>query len=196
MKEIPQLGLIRVKKNLSKSRYDYIILQLYLHKLIRHNLQDELERTYNNKINPVEFMQDKIKIGKDKRPTIGDLLQLLTIVYNIGHFYNTFTSSRAVIIYANESINFADKLSNSSKDERFQEIAQKYIEDRNYHRLHLLNSILILEKCNQELKSVKIAKEVLYNYINNENLPTESKMLYIFNIFKLSLIHIYLPPDG
>jgi len=184
MKEIPQLGLIRVKKNLSKSRYDYIILQLYLHKLIRHNLQDELERTYNNKINPVEFMQDKIKIGKDKRPTIGDLLQLLTIVYNIGHFYNTFTSSRAVIIYANESKNFADKLSNSSKDERFQEIAQKYIEDRNYHRLHLLNSILILEKCNQELKSVKIAKEVLYNYINNENLPTESKMLYIFNIFK------------
>ena len=75
-------------------------------------------------------------------------------------------------------------MSNSSKDERFQEIAQKYIEDRNYHRLHLLNSILILEKCNQELKSVKIAKEVLYNYINNENLPTESKMLYIFNIFK------------
>ena len=184
MKEIPQLGLIRVKRNLSKSRYDYIVLQLYLHKLIRQNLQGELERTYNNKINPVEFMQDKIKIDKDNRPTIGDLLQLLTIVYNIGHFYNTFTSSRAVIIYANENKNFADKLSNSSKDERFQEIAQKYIEDRNYHRLHLLNSILILEKCNQELKSVKIAKEVLYNYINNENLPTESKMPYIFNIFK------------
>ena len=66
MKEIPQLGLIRVKRNLSKSRYDYIVLQLYLHKLIRHNLQDELERTYNNKINPVEFMQDKIKIAKIK----------------------------------------------------------------------------------------------------------------------------------
>ena len=51
MKEIPQLGLIRVKRNLSKSRYDYIVLQLYLHKLIRQNLQRELEITYNNKIN-------------------------------------------------------------------------------------------------------------------------------------------------
>lgn len=184
MKEIPQLGLIRVKRNLSKSRYDYIVLQLYLHKLIRQNLQGELERTYNNKINPVEFMQDKIKIDKDKRPTIGDLLQLLTIVYNIGHFYNTFTSSRAVIIYANENKRFADKLINSSKNVRFQEISQKYIDDRNYHRLHLLNSILILERCNQELKSVKIAQEILYNYLNKENIPDGSKMYYLFNIFK------------
>ncbi len=184
MQEIPQLGLIKVKRNLTKSRYDYIILQLYLHKLIRQNLQKELEKTYNNKINPVDFMQDAIKIEKSNRPTIGDMLQLLTLIYNIGHFHNTFTSSRAVIIYANKNKRFADKLINSSKDFRFQKVAQKYINDMNYHRLHLLNSILILEKCNQELKSIKIAKEVLYCYINNENLPTDSKMNYLFNIFK------------
>ncbi|NMD37659.1 MAG: hypothetical protein GYA87_03135 [Christensenellaceae bacterium] len=183
MKKIPQLGPIKVQKNLSKSRYDYIVLQLYLHKLIKQKLQGELEKTYNNQINPEEFMQNQIDIDKANRPTIGDLLQLLTIVYNIGHFYNTFTSSRAVIIYANKNKNFADKLKNCFQDKRFQEIAQKYIDNRNYRRLHLLNSILILEKCNQELKSVKIAKEILYNYLNDENALTE-KMLYIFNIFK------------
>lgn len=184
IKEVPQLGPIRVKRKLSKSRYDYTILQLYLHKIIRKNLNSELEISYNNKINLEDFMQSAIEVNKTDRPTIGDLLQLLTIVYNIGHFYNTFTSSRAVIIYANENEEFADKLIKSSKDERFKNNAKIYIEDRNYHRLHLLNSILVLERCNQELNSIKIAQEVLYAYINKEDLPVDNKLHYIFDIFK------------
>lgn len=184
IKEIPQLGPIRVKRKLSKSRYDYTILQLYLHKIIRQNLQGELERTYNNKINLTDFMQNSIELRKEERPTIGDLLQLLTIVYSIGHFYNTFTASRAIVIYANESKRFASKLINSSTNVRFQEAAKKYITDRNYHRLHLLNSILVLEKCNQELNSVKMAQEIIYAYINKENISRENKMHYIFEVFK------------
>lgn len=184
IKEVPQLGPIRVKRKLSKSRYDYTILQLYLHKIIRKNLNSELEISYNNKINLEDFMQIAIEVNKTDRPTIGDLLQLLTIVYNIGHFYNTFTSSRAIIIYANENEEFADKLIKSSKDERFQNTAKIYIEDRNYHRLHLLNSILVLERCNQELNSVKIAQEILYAYINKEDLPVDNKLHYIFEVLK------------
>lgn len=64
-------------------------------------------------------MQIAIEVNKTNRPTIGDLLQLLTIVYNIGHFYNTFILSRDIIIYANENEEFSDKLIKSSKDERF-----------------------------------------------------------------------------
>ena len=47
IKEIPQLGVIKVSKKLSKTRYDYIMLQLYLHKLIKNNLQSQLRFTYN-----------------------------------------------------------------------------------------------------------------------------------------------------
>lgn len=34
VKEIPQLGVIKVAKRLAKTRYDYIMLQLYLHQMI------------------------------------------------------------------------------------------------------------------------------------------------------------------
>lgn len=68
MKEVPQLGPIRVNRKLSKSRYDYTILQLYLHKIIRKNLNSELEISYNNKINLEDFMQIAIEVNKTDRP--------------------------------------------------------------------------------------------------------------------------------
>ncbi len=34
IEEIPQLGVIKVKKRFAKTRYDYVMLQLYLHKLM------------------------------------------------------------------------------------------------------------------------------------------------------------------
>ena len=40
VKEIPQLGVIKVVKKLAKSRYDYIILQLYFHKIIKKIYKD------------------------------------------------------------------------------------------------------------------------------------------------------------
>lgn len=184
VQEVPQLGLIRVNRKLSKSRYDYIMLQLYLHKIIREDLNSDLQISYNNKINLNDFMDNPIKINKKKRPTVGDLLQMLTLVYNIGHFYNTFTSSRAVIMYANEDEIFKNELIRSSKDKRFQKVAKMYIENRNYHRLHLLNSILILEMLDQKLDSVRFAQELLYAYINKEYLSSDNKLNYIFETFK------------
>ena len=39
------------KKKLAKTRFDYVMLQLYLHKLIKTHLQGDLRFTYNNYIN-------------------------------------------------------------------------------------------------------------------------------------------------
>lgn len=36
LKEIPQLGVIKTPVSLNKTRFDYIILQLYLHQLIKN----------------------------------------------------------------------------------------------------------------------------------------------------------------
>lgn len=55
MKNVPQLGVIKVNKALEKSRYDYAILQLYFHQIVRKNLKDKLELTYNNGVNSDEF---------------------------------------------------------------------------------------------------------------------------------------------
>lgn len=122
IKEIPQLGVIKVNKRLAKTRFDYVMLQLYLHKLIKANLQGYLRFTYNNYINSKEFRSDYQYPKKKNKPSMGDIFQILTIVYNIGHFYNTFTASRAVTMISSEDKVFYDLVVNASKDERYYQL--------------------------------------------------------------------------
>ena len=183
VKEIPQLGVIKVAKRLAKTRYDYIMLQLYLHQMIKNHLQGHLRLTYNNYVAAKEFRNDYKYMKKDK-PSIGDILQLLTIVYNIGHFYNTFTASRAVTMLSSEDDAFYDIVVEASASDRFHEATQSILNSKNYQRLHLLNSILILERCDQSKQSVSLALEILYAYINESTLPEDSKLKYAFAIFR------------
>lgn len=185
IKEIPQLGVIKVKKKLAKTRFDYVMLQLYLHKLIKSNLQGDLRFTYNNSINAKEFRQDYSYPDKEnKKPSMGDVFQLLTIVYNIGHFYNTFTASRAITMLSEEDNAFYDLVINACPDERYQNAAKEILKHKNYQRLHLLNSILILEQCDTSKQSISVALEILYSYINEQSLPEESKLKYAFAVFR------------
>ena len=60
IKAIPQLGVIKVNRRLAKTRFDYVMLQLYIHKLIKTELQGYLRFTYNNYIDSKEFRADNI----------------------------------------------------------------------------------------------------------------------------------------
>lgn len=193
IKDIPQLGVIKVKKKLNKSRYDYVMLQLYLHQLIRKNIQQNLKfsysnyikKTYNEETNEYEDFGKNIGIiNKHFKPSIADVMQTLSIVYNIGHFYNTFTASRAIVLLAAEDITFRNMLLGASCEPRYREAVTMLLEEKNYQSFHLINSLLILEHCNQALPSVIFSKELLYAYINELNLPENSKLKYIFDIFR------------
>lgn len=147
-------------------------------------MQGDLRFTYNNYINSKEFSDDYVYSDKKNKPSMGDILQLLTIVYNVGHFYNTFTASRAITMLAEEDIAFRDVVINACKDERYQYAAKAILESKNYQRLHLLNSILILEQCDKSKQSISVALEILYSYINEQSLSEESKLKYAFAIFR------------
>lgn len=184
IKVIPQLGVIKVNSRLAKTRFDYVMLQLYIHKLIKTELQGYLRFTYNNYINSKEFRAGYQYPNKNDKPSIGDILQILTIIYNIGHFHNTFTASRAITIISSEDKFFYDLVVNASKNERYQNAAKVILESKNYQRLHLLNSLLILEQCDISKQAISVALEILYAYINEPQLNEESKLRYAFNIFK------------
>lgn len=184
IKEIPQLGVIRVKKKFAKTRYDYMMLQLYLHQLIKHKMQGDLRYTYNNYISAKEFGNDYAYPDRKNKPSMGDVLQLLTIMYNVGHFYNTFTASRAITMITDEDDNFYDLIINACKENRYQNAAKIILESKNYQRLHLLNSILILENCDKSKQSVSLALEIIYSYINEQSLSEVSKLKYVFNVFR------------
>ena len=162
LSNVPQLGAIRVEHKLEKSRYDYVILQLYLHQLVQENLGKNLKFTYGSGIRLHEFGADESKLEGIGAISVADIVQVLTLAYNIGHFYNTFVSSRAVIMMANANETFRQLLYNGSTDERFSQVLETYLADKNYLRFHLLNSLLVLDKCNPDLYSVKLAREILY----------------------------------
>ncbi len=58
------------------------------------------------------------------------------------------------------------------------------IAEANYQRFHLLNSLLILKRCNQSKRSVQLAQELLYSYINEDVLSENSKLHYVFWLYR------------
>lgn len=183
IKKIPQLGVIKVNKALKKNRYDYVMLQLYFHQIVKKRLKNKLELSYNNSINAEEFYFHFTYPDGIVKPTIMDLLQLFTIAYNIGHFYNTFVASRAAIMLARENDSFKRLILNSSLCENFRAEANKLINNENYYRFHLLNSLLILERCRPSF-SIELTKQLIYSYLNISTLPNKSKLHYVFRLFR------------
>lgn len=184
LKDIPHLGVIKVPKKLMKSRFDYTMLQLYFHQLVKKDLQTKLKLTYNNPVKAKEFRHDLSYKTKKDNPSVGDMLQILTIAYNLGHFYNTFTASRAVVLLSNDNPDFRESFINSSENACFQATAESLLDAQNYQRLHILNSLLVLENCDQDKQSVILAQELLYAYLNENRIDEKSKLHFVFNIFR------------
>lgn len=115
LKAIPQLGSIRVSSKWCRSRYDYVMLQLYLHQIVRRGHGIHTEISYSNNLKSKDFLRE-FNFGKEK-VSVGDILQVLPIVYNIGHFRNTFTSNRAELQLLMKDPCFESMLKASSDDE-------------------------------------------------------------------------------
>ena len=181
LKEIPQLGAIRVKANQKKTRYDYIMLQLYIHQIMKAELKNYMLYTYNNEVNYEGFSYCNNE-GKIKQVTIADIIQLLTLCYSCGVFYNSFVASRAAAILAVENKEFADNVLNSISDERLRHCAERIIEEQDYYHWQLLNATVVLGKCNEENEAVKISKELIYLYLSKSD-KIDEKLKYIFSVF-------------
>ena len=180
LKEISQLGVIKTKRELRKSRYDYIMLQLYLHKLVRDNLHSELKFSYSNTFKENEFSNEISFAGQ--RISIGDLVQLMVIVYNMGHFYNTFVSSRGMIMHYHDNPNLKELLMSAYEDENYKKSVSEILDNYLYRKFHLINSLTILSKMDDCL-SVKIARKLLILYLNKEEIDKDGKIGYVFYLF-------------
>lgn len=182
LKDIPQLGCIFVPKVLKKTRYDYVMLQMYLHQFIRMNLNEKLKFTYNNYLSKDDLnIKSNITINQYK-PSIGDAMQVFALIYNIGHFYNTFTASRAVVLSSKENLELRESIFREFDEGEELELAQSILAEDNYYRYHLLNSLLILHQCDQSKSPIKFAYALLKQYLKPEQ--CNSKMQYVFSVFR------------
>lgn len=181
LKDIPQLGEISVSKSLRKSRYDYIVLQWWLHKMAHDLVNPSLEYSYGSRINKDDISGIHSFPGGIK-PSIEECLQLFILIYNIGHFYSTFIASKAVLLKLKNTSDARTAFANmfvAGTDAC--ETCKKIIDQQDYYHFHLLNSLLVLDTCNQALFSVQTSKRLILDYLNGAISHKES---YLFRIFR------------
>lgn len=188
LNSIPQSGAIRVKKDFQIYRYEYVLLQLHFQEILK-NRKPNLEYAYSNKTDITSYLKPTHK----KRYSGWDILQLLTVIYNIGHFNNTFTSSKAFVSLLNNK-EFKNFLLKQSDDERFKEIVDYIHLNNDYLHAHFINSWIILERCDQSKDEIKFALDLIYNYIFLKNGVIDDNKLLYFLVYlnKLDLLLIML----
>lgn len=196
--QVKQLGLIKVPKSFTKSRYDYIALQLYLHRMVS-KLQKcpdfKLDFSYGNFVKEDAFGLNFGYRSLATDPSVAEAIQILCLAYNLGHCQNTFTASRALVMAANEEESFRQLLLGSTETPRLRQAINELLDDRNYHRFHLVNSLLVLETCDQDKESVRLAQALLYAYLYEEEAQTGEKLLFIFRVFRKIRELAYLSYD-
>ena len=179
LKNIPQLGAIRVKKDLKIYRYEYVLLQLHFQEVLR-NRKPNLKYSYSNSPGNASYLGSTHKT----KYSGWDILQTLTVIYNIGHFNNTFTSSKAFVSLLNNK-EFKDFILKQSDDERFREIVDFIRLNDDYLHAHFINSWIMLERCDQSKDEIKFALDLIYNYIFLKNgVIDDDRLLYFFSLFK------------
>lgn len=179
LKNIPQLGAIRVKKDLKIYRYEYVLLQLHFQEVLK-NRKPNLKYSYSNSPSNASYLGSTHKT----KYSGWDILQTLTVIYNIGHFNNTFTSSKAFVSLLNNK-EFKDFILKQSDDERFREIVDYIHLNNDYLHAHFINSWIMLERCDQSKDEIKFALDLIYNYIFLKNgVIDDNRLLYFFSLFK------------
>lgn len=184
LQRIPQLGTIKVDKKFRKSRYEYVFLQLYLHQLINVGLKGKLDLSYSSVLAADDFGEGFKYPNGSSKATILNIIQILTIVYNIGHFYNTFASSKAMQLLIEDHPEYRELLSAAQDDDGQQKAFDQIIEEENYLRFHLVNSLLMLDRCNSEKVSVKMAKEIIKAYLAPAEFVPGEKLKFAFTVFR------------
>lgn len=175
LKETPHFGSHRVQGAKRRSRYDYVCQQIYLHSIARNAMKaDIMMYSYGHELKC-------LKAG-EKKVSLWDAELVFVMSYNIGHFYNTFSASCAAIRICKENLKMRDKLLSSIIDERFSNAAKRILSNEDAMHIHLINSLVLLEKCNQELESVRVAKELIYNYLSLSS-ELEKDLEWVFFVF-------------
>jgi hypothetical protein len=175
-KGISQLGTISVPKKIWKSKFDYIMYQLYLISIISGNkMRDKLKISTGN----------KFKTIRETTFSIGETLEILVLINGIGHFNTTFAASKAVVQLCIDSPEFKEVFFKSFEEEDDKRLAQKIIDTKDYMHIHLLNSLIMISTLNDSNYKT-FAQEIIHNYLENEVADEfKTKWEYIMSVFRV-----------
>ena len=180
LQNINQLGVFPVSGRKKRSRYYYVLTQLYLHKQVRKFLKSNMRFSYSCKVQKSALPS---LIDDSKGISIGEIVQIMILVNNLGLFRNTVVGSEAMLNLASSDYAFANCLK-SYLAETDIILLEEMIKRRDYHRIHLINSLVVLNKIQSDGNDsihIQIAKELIYRYCYSSE-QSDVKLSYAFSI--------------
>ncbi|MBR6029689.1 MAG: hypothetical protein IKP40_11455 [Clostridia bacterium] len=112
-----------------------------------------------------------------------DAVEILALATNIGQFRNTFAASQAAVRLCGASERYGESLYFAVDDERYRTAVDEAVQKQSDGHFCVINALILLERCDHSLPSVRAARELLFMYLGGETvIPQEKKdsILYLF----------------
>lgn len=188
-KKVSQLGVMKyIYPGAHHTRYEYIFTQMMLISNIvisKGTVQRNVEISLGS-----ELMELKAKDIFDKKVTGGDVLQILPLLSNLGHMYDTFAASKNFLKALQKSKQDGTEFYKIYKRNLPREIHAKFNEiliSGNYYKLHLYNMIHLIQGLGNKTNNKKICNYAvqLLTYLIDETLIKNEATK------RLEKLHIY-----
>ena len=149
LKNTNQLGSIRyIHNGAHYNRFEYVLLQMTILYVIKQNSEIGLSSNFNFKKNwgmVLTDYQSQYKISG------AEIMQCIFICTNLGHFKETFAANKVWFNLLSRDTNGIRKAMRSGLSKESKQIFDNLLNNYDYQRLHLLNSLFILNR-NQNTK--------------------------------------------
>ncbi|WP_061809428.1 hypothetical protein [Rossellomorea vietnamensis] len=180
LKEINQLGAIKfIHNGAHYTRYEYVLLQFMLINFVKNNSEWGLGSKFNFSLWNINQLSNKEKI------TGAEILELIVLYGNMGHFKDTFSSNKVWFHYLNTN---KFELRNSFKKGLIGEgkyLLNQLLSSANSHKVQWINTLFILSR-SEKLSDYRLICEGIIDKILSEQ---SDKWMDLYNkIRKVSYV--------
>ncbi len=199
LREVHQLGGLRdVFPGAHHTRYEYVMAQLAIITELCH-LKGHLPADITLSANINRFGRLP---GIDKDPSCGDVLMILVLLTNIGHFPSTFSGERAFVSQIKKNNNLKRTFRSGLPKELKPEFDQ-FLDNSNTYRANLFLTAFLLERYRRKEEGnqvVDFCQSILRAYLKSEGGGGDQQVENLKNLFRsirrltfLALDSLYTP---
>jgi|GEM_PF-1942814 len=162
-----QLGALQyLLKGAHHTRYEYIFLQWTLVDQIKNNAKGI---GLNSNINSNENLSIE---SMGYSPTPAEVLQCLSVLTNMGHFPDTFATSKLWLHLIKNNVRGLKTGLKKGLTKEEKDILDEIVDNDNFYDIHLVNALFLLGRYGRAdgaKEVIDFSKKLIIEYVNNKN---------------------------
>ncbi|MBB6452768.1 hypothetical protein HNQ94_001214 [Salirhabdus euzebyi] len=165
LKGVNQLGAIRfIHNGAHYTRYEYVLLQFMLINFIKNNSEWGLGSKFNFSVLGIDKLNYNVK-----NITGGEILELIVLFGNIGHFKDTFSSNKVWFhfLYTNKH-NLKNCLKKGIKKDG-KSLLDRLLSNSDYNKMQWINTLFILSRSKKLNDYRLICERILKKILLKQN---------------------------